>query len=155
MLAVCLRRIYTRPIKEAEPLTKVNGYRGLENRARHYELLPRYLEGFLVYGDAAYALNPIYARGMTVVAMGSVALDNSLRSQLNKRQADKIVGLAELFQRQLSKITARLWKTIAAQDRRWPSAKVTEVQPSATRHSHKPSLQPVQSRPSTMARLAA
>jgi hypothetical protein len=40
-----------------------------------------------------------------------------------------LIKLAE-FIKQLSKIESGLWKAITAQDRRWPSAKVTEVQQS-------------------------
>ena len=50
-------------ISAAEPLTEPSGYRRTENRVRHYERLPRYLEGLLVCGDAAYTLNPVYAQG--------------------------------------------------------------------------------------------
>lgn len=136
-------------IQEATPLTRVYGYRHVENRVRHYEALPRYLEGFLVCGDAAVALNPVYAQGMTASAMGSVALDNSLRHQLNLPQADKIAGLAQSFQKQLSRIEAGLWKTITTQDRRWPTAQVTHRQPPAGACAQKSTHRPMQQRPAT------
>lgn len=133
-------------IKQAEPLTRVYGYQGVENRMRHYESLPRYLEGFLVCGDAAYALNPVYAQGMTASAMSGVALENSLRSHLLNRQgANQITGLAQIFQKQLSMIEADLWQTITAQDRRWPSVTVAERQPSVDASVRKQPRRPARS----------
>ncbi len=66
-------------IKDATPLTEVWSFRRGENRLRHYEQLSRYLEGLLVFGDAVYALNPVYGQGMTVAALGAMEMDKCLR----------------------------------------------------------------------------
>jgi 2-polyprenyl-6-methoxyphenol hydroxylase-like FAD-dependent oxidoreductase len=84
--------------------------------------LPRYLEGFLVYGDAAYILNPIHAQGMTAAAMGSQALGQCLAQQ---PQGD-LTGLAHAFQKQLSHSLSRLWHTVTSQDWQWPATTVTD-----------------------------
>jgi 2-polyprenyl-6-methoxyphenol hydroxylase-like FAD-dependent oxidoreductase len=110
-------------IKEAEPLSLPYGYRNTENRVRHYEKLPRYLEGFLVCGDAAYALNPVYAQGMTAAVMGSQALAKCLEEQSERRQ---LAGLAQAFQAQLSQVVADSWQLAVREDRRWPLTKETK-----------------------------
>lgn len=110
-------------IKEAEPLTRVYGYRRAENRVRHYDKLPRYLEGFLVGGDAAYTLNPAYAQGMTAAVMASQALADCLNVQ--RRQGD-LTGLAGAFQNKLSQAVADPWQLAIREDKRWPTTEVAE-----------------------------
>jgi 2-polyprenyl-6-methoxyphenol hydroxylase-like FAD-dependent oxidoreductase len=108
--------------KEAEPLTKPAGYRSTANRVNHYDKLPRYLEGFLVAGDAAYILNPVYAQGMTAALMGSQALADCLEQQ---RGQDSLIGLAGKFQQELRQAVASAWHLATREDRRWPATKVT------------------------------
>jgi 2-polyprenyl-6-methoxyphenol hydroxylase-like FAD-dependent oxidoreductase len=106
-------------IKHAEPLSPVVGYRRLENRERHYDELPRYLEGFVVTGDAARAFNPVYGQGMTVAAMGSTILDQCLREHRELHGADTLAGLAQRFQTQLVTLTAGPWQLSTGEDLRW------------------------------------
>lgn len=104
------------------PLTRPKGFRGTASRVRRYDTLPRYLEGFLVLGDAAYILNPVYAQGMTAAMIGSRALDKTLARQPRERLA----GLAPAFQKKLSRSLNRLWHTVTAQDWQWPATTVTD-----------------------------
>lgn len=127
-------------IKEAEPLSKAYGYRHTENRLRHYDRLPCYLEGFLVSGDAVCALNPVYAQGMTVAAMSSLALDRCLKSLSQRQAVNDLIGLAGMFQKQLNKVVAGPWQMAIREDRRWPSTEVAEQQFVPVRHRF-PSLQ--------------
>ena len=108
-------------IKDAAPLSKPSGYRRTDNRVRRYDRLPLYLEGFLVIGDAVYALNPIYAQGMTCAALGSLALQSSLNAQLSQ---PGLVGLAESFQKRLSKSVGSLWHGTVTKEWSWS---VTEL----------------------------
>jgi len=112
-------------IEQAEPLTKPIGDRRTENRLWRYDQLPRYLEGLLVYGDAACALNPVHAHGITAAATGSLALSESLQTHFANHAADDIDGLAAAFQKQLGKSLADLWHSVSNEDRRWPQAQVT------------------------------
>jgi len=112
-------------IEHAEPLTRPTGYRRTSNRVRRYDKLPRYLEGFLVFGDAVYVLNPMYAQGMTAAAIGSVALDECLRG--HSRAAGDIAGLAGAFQARLSKALAGLWHMATTKDWDWPLTEVTDT----------------------------
>jgi len=111
-------------IKDAEPLSKPYGFRNTEDRLRHYDKLSRYLEGFLVFGDAVYTLNPIYALGMTLATMGSLVLDRCIQAV---RAASDITGLAQTFQKQLSKIVMGSWKMVTKEDLRWPNAEVALI----------------------------
>lgn len=101
-------------IQNAEPISPIWGYRRMENRLRHYEALPRYLENFLVCGDAAYAFNPAYGQGMSVAAIASMKLDDCLRQQ----QGD-LAGLAARFQKALTTVIDAPWQLATGQDRDW------------------------------------
>jgi len=108
-------------IKGAEPLTQPYGYRRNENRLRHYEQLPRYLEGLLVIGDGVSVLDPTHAQGMTVVALGSLALERCLHAQRRQPAANGMRGLAKAFQQELSQVVAGQWHMAVSTDRRWPT----------------------------------
>lgn len=125
-------------IRHAEPLTKPWGFRRTENRVRRYDKLPGYLEGFLVCGDAAYALNPVYAQGMTAAVIGSLALEHSLQEQYNAAGASEIAGLAKRFQEQLSEALADLWRAATQKDWRWPLTIVTDTMLEAPAHALNP-----------------
>jgi 2-polyprenyl-6-methoxyphenol hydroxylase-like FAD-dependent oxidoreductase len=107
-------------LKDAEPLTAPYGYRRAENRMRYYEKLPRYLENFLVTGDAVYAFNPVYGQGMTVAAIGSLTLDRCLQTQRRRHPDGDLTGLAQDYQRQLARAIADPWQMATGQDIRWP-----------------------------------
>lgn len=106
-------------IKDAQPLTDAYGYRRGENHLRHYEKLPRYLEGFLVGGDAVCSFNPVYGQGMTVAALGSVALEECLQVQHRRYPNGEVTGLARRFQQRLMKVIATPWQLATNADRRW------------------------------------
>jgi 2-polyprenyl-6-methoxyphenol hydroxylase-like FAD-dependent oxidoreductase len=101
-------------IENAEPISPIWGYRRMENRLRHFEALPRYLENFLVCGDAVYAFNPAYGQGMSVAAIAGMTLDQCLR-----RQQGELTGLAARFQKELIKVIDAPWQLATGQDRDW------------------------------------
>lgn len=120
------RRLYD-AIKTAEPLTGLYSFRGTQNRLNHYEKLPRYLEGFLVSGDAVCGLSPIHARGMTSAAIGSQTLADCLAGQPEPGQ---VTGLARRFQQQLRRDIDEVWQTVTSSDLLWPATEVVEGVPS-------------------------
>ena len=105
-------------IQAAEPLSNIYGFRHTENRLRHYDELPRYLEGFLVCGDAACAVSPVHAQGMTLALLGLEALADCLAEQHGR---GNLIGLAETFQQRLRQATNGVWKLIISDDLRWPA----------------------------------
>ncbi len=112
-------------IKNARPLSRPVGFQRTENQVRRYDKLPEYLDGFLVCGDAAIALNPIYAQGMTAAAQAASALQRSLQAQL-QQSPDSLVGLAARFQPMMSQAVQRLWRIATTNDWGWPITEVTD-----------------------------
>src|SRR5262249_37147443 len=103
-------------IKDAQPLSSIHGYRRTENRIRHFERLQRQPERFLVTGDAACSLNPIYGQGMAKAALGAMTLRECL-SQCRDRD---LSGLPHRFQRKLARVNASPWALATASDIRVP-----------------------------------
>ncbi len=99
----------------AEPLTPIVGTKTTENRLRHYEELPRRLEGYLVIGDAACAFNPVYGQGMSTAALGAETLEACLRAS----PAATLAGLPERFQSNLAKANTRAWLLATGEDYRY------------------------------------
>lgn len=111
-------------IRAAKPVSKIFGYRKNENRVRRYECLPRYLEGFLVLGDAVFTMNPVYALGMTAAVVSSRVLETALQEQ--RQMADGLTGLAQRFQQQLARETAKLWQQAIQNEWRWPATDIAD-----------------------------
>jgi flavin-dependent dehydrogenase len=116
-------------IQTARPLTKPIGYRRTDSRLRRYDQLPRYLEGWLVMGDAFCVLNPVHAQGITAAAIESRALNESLQAHFDHPTADNVAGLAAAFHERLHKSSAGRWITRGEAARRWPPAEVRPVTP--------------------------
>jgi 2-polyprenyl-6-methoxyphenol hydroxylase-like FAD-dependent oxidoreductase len=103
-------------IHAATPLSGIAGYRRTENRLRHYEQMERWLDGFVVVGDAVCAFNPVYGQGMTVAAMGAEALDRCLRA----RWPAGLAGFSRRFQQDLARVNATPWLLATGADLRFP-----------------------------------
>jgi hypothetical protein len=102
-------------IKDAEPLSQPHGYRGTSSRWRHYELLERWPERYVVLGDAFCGFNPVYGQGMSVAAMSAAALAKHVRH--SNGQLD---GLAKSTLREISKITQGVWLLATSADLEFP-----------------------------------
>jgi 2-polyprenyl-6-methoxyphenol hydroxylase-like FAD-dependent oxidoreductase len=100
-------------LKDAQPLSPAHGYRKTENRLRHFEGLQRLPEGLLVLGDAVCAVNPIYAQGITVAALGTLTL-----SQCLAQAHGNLTGLTRRFQRQLARVNQNAWRVATTGDYR-------------------------------------
>ncbi len=105
-------------LKDAQPLSPIYGFRRTENRLCHYEKLSKLPEGLVVMGDAACAFNPVYGQGITVAAMGALALDECLQQQFQHDQGN-LVGLTGRFQQRLAKVNAMPWLMATGEDFRW------------------------------------
>jgi hypothetical protein len=103
-------------IRAAEPLSSIRAFRRTENRLRHYERLEHFPERFIVMGDAACTLNPIYGQGMTVAALDALVLDRCLRES-----SGIDIGLARRFQRTLARSLRTPWLLATGEDFRHPT----------------------------------
>jgi 2-polyprenyl-6-methoxyphenol hydroxylase-like FAD-dependent oxidoreductase len=103
-------------VKDAEPLSRVFGYRATENRKRLYEELSRQPDNFLILGDAVCSFNPVYGQGMTVAALGAEVLE----ACIEERREGDFAGLSGRFQKRLAKVNSAPWALATAQDLRVP-----------------------------------
>jgi len=103
-----------RAIRDAEPLSRISGFRATTNRRRHFEQMPRWPESFVVIGDGACAFNPIYGQGMSVAAKSAASLLLAL-------QDCERTGFARRMQGSVAKATAAAWVIATGADVRYPT----------------------------------
>ncbi|WP_329144322.1 hydroxylase [Streptomyces sp. NBC_01456] len=78
----------------AEPLSPVYGFRDTCNRRRHFERSGALPDGFLVLGDACCTFNPVYGQGMSVAALGALAVRGTLAGGGSTAEAQRAVARA-------------------------------------------------------------
>lgn len=88
-------------LTHAEPLTDVAITHSTVNRRHYYERLKSWPEGLVALGDSVAAFNPVYGHGMSVAAIGAVALRTQLASLgltngLSRKAQRAIAGPVEL-----------------------------------------------------------
>lgn len=110
-------------IRKAKPLGEGSGFRRTANRVRRYDKLSRIPGGFMVAGDAAFALNPIGAQGMTAALIGVEGLDRVLRSEQNPQDR---IALSKDFQSELAKQVGRIWKITVQSEWDWPETSLKD-----------------------------
>lgn len=103
-------------IRDARPLSPVRGYRRTANRRRRYEALPDMPDRLVVLGDAACALNPLYAHGMTVAALEATAMRECLESAGGHGR-----GLSRRIQRRIAGCTKAAWMIATGEDLKYPT----------------------------------
>ncbi|OEJ22295.1 NAD(P)/FAD-dependent oxidoreductase [Streptomyces subrutilus] len=103
-------------LARAEPVSDVVVYGRTANRQRRFEKVAM-PAGFVVVGDAATSLNPVYGHGMSAAALGAVALRDT---------AARVSVTAPRFAAQAQKAVARpaaaAWLLAVGQDRFYPGA---------------------------------
>jgi 2-polyprenyl-6-methoxyphenol hydroxylase-like FAD-dependent oxidoreductase len=104
-------------LKDRKPLSRISGYRSLENRMRRYDKLPRQPDGFLVVGDAACALNPIYGQGMSAACLEARLLE----SLVAEPGAVRRIGWARETQRAVMQVIRGAWTMATSEDLRYPT----------------------------------
>lgn len=114
-----LRRLRSPIIAEMvrlmEPISPVYANRAIRNRWRHYEVWKERLDGFVAIGDAFCHYNPVYAQGMTALALSATML----RACLEKHQPTSQEFPREFFTAQ-ARIQHDPWKLSAGVDLRFP-----------------------------------
>jgi 2-polyprenyl-6-methoxyphenol hydroxylase-like FAD-dependent oxidoreductase len=98
-----------------EPISPVYANRAMRNHWRHYEQWNERLDGFIAIGDAFCHYNPVYAQGMTALALSATMLRACL---------EKYAPAAPEFPREFFDAQARIqhdpWKLSAGVDLRFP-----------------------------------
>lgn len=107
-------------LSKAKPASPIHAYRATENSRRRFELMARWPEGFIAFGDSVASLNPYYGQGMTICALGAAALAADLGAQGERGQG--VTGLARRFQKNLAKVYELPWMMATAEDKRWPGS---------------------------------
>ncbi|GAA1500224.1 FAD-binding monooxygenase [Dactylosporangium maewongense] len=97
----------------ARPLGPARPFRVPASVRRRYERIPRHPEGFLAFGDAICAFNPIYGQGMTVAALEALELRAAVAGGLD--------GLPRRFYARASKVIDTPWDMAVGGDLAFPS----------------------------------
>ncbi|WP_369275872.1 NAD(P)/FAD-dependent oxidoreductase [Streptomyces sp. R11] len=106
-------------VQDAEALSPVFGFRGMSNRRRHYDQLSGLPRRFLAVGDAVCTFNPVYGQGMSVAALGVLALSGVLE------QHDLVPGITAQAQRAVAHAADGAWITATGADRPYTEAGTT------------------------------
>ncbi|MFD9419419.1 NAD(P)/FAD-dependent oxidoreductase [Streptomyces goshikiensis] len=104
-------------LEHAEPLTPVVCSNATANRRRHLERATGLPDNLLVVGDAACALNPIYAQGMTVAALSALTLSRCLATRPRPSRT-----FAARYHRRLSALHDVPWLLATTADLSFPDA---------------------------------
>jgi 2-polyprenyl-6-methoxyphenol hydroxylase-like FAD-dependent oxidoreductase len=103
-------------IRDATPLTSIRSFRNTQNRMRHYEEIGDLPGNFVLLGDSVCAFNPVYGQGMTIAAMGALALKQCIAKSAGGSLGTDFV---ETFQRKLAKLNQLPWALATGEDCRY------------------------------------
>jgi 2-polyprenyl-6-methoxyphenol hydroxylase-like FAD-dependent oxidoreductase len=118
----------------AEPLDDPVRYSFPAAQRRRYERLSRLPDGLLVLGDAVCSLNPTYAQGMTVAALGALVLRDHLRAGTRPRPVR--------FQGELARgAVDPAWESMLLNDLRFPGVAGRRGVPTRIVHAYLPLVQ--------------
>lgn len=100
-------------VNHARPLSEPKRFRVPASGRRRYEKLRHLPEGYLVFGDALCAFNPIYGQGMTVAAVEATVLRDCVRKSGP--------GLPRRFYARAAKVIDIPWDIAVGGDLAFPS----------------------------------
>lgn len=99
-------------LQTAAPLTPVRGYKVSRTYRRQFDQMSRWPDNFLVVGDAACTLNPIFGQGMSVAAIGALGLRTEL-------QRPSTASLTRCLQAQIVQASTDAWILSSREDQRY------------------------------------
>lgn len=103
-------------LREAHPDSPVHTFHSTANLRRRYDLSGRRPAGFLAVGDALCAVNPVYGQGMTVAALGALAVRDALADGGSTPTTARV-------QRALLRASRQAWDIAAGADKDVPGAR--------------------------------
>jgi len=101
---------FAKVVEHAEPLSEAITFRYPASMRRCYEKLRRFPAGLLAFGDSICSFNPVYGQGMTVAAMESLALAETLAGGRG--------NLAQRFFKRAARIVDIPWTIVIGNDAR-------------------------------------
>ncbi|MFF2790724.1 NAD(P)/FAD-dependent oxidoreductase [Streptomyces sp. NPDC058049] len=96
-------------LEHAEPLSEVSVTHSTANRRYYYERLGARPDGLVALGDSVATFNPVYAQGMSVAALGALALRDLLAT-------GSTGDLAHRAQRAIARPVNAAWALSTGQD---------------------------------------
>ncbi|ANZ15078.1 NAD(P)/FAD-dependent oxidoreductase [Streptomyces noursei] len=109
-------------LARAEPVSPVHGFRDTCNRRRHYERPGAAPDGLLVLGDATCTFNPVYGQGMSVAALGALAVRDTLDAAGGLGP-----GVLARAQRAIGRAAEPAWMTAVGADRPYVGGAATKA----------------------------
>ncbi len=108
-------------LREARPLSEAVIHKVPSSRLLHYERMERFPEGFVIFGDAVCALNPVYGQGMTVCSLSARLLGDIVAAQA-RSSPGSMKGLSRRFQHKLARLISIPWMMGTTMDLKFPQA---------------------------------
>lgn len=99
-------------LRTATPLTPIRGYKVSRTYRRRFDQMSRWPDNFLVAGDAACTLNPVFGQGMSVAALGALGLRTEL-------QRPATAGVTRRLQARIIRASADAWTLASGEDQRY------------------------------------
>ncbi|WP_250004828.1 FAD-dependent monooxygenase [Actinoplanes sp. M2I2] len=99
-------------LRTAAPIDEAAKMRNPASSLKHFEKLDRFLEGYLVVGDAMGNFNPLYGQGITVAVIEAELLESLLRDGTGQLARRYFTGAAQLL--------AEPWALATGSDLRFP-----------------------------------
>lgn len=99
-------------LQTATPLTPIRGYKVSRTYRRRFDQMSRWPDNFLVVGDAACTLNPVFGQGMSVAALAALGLRTEL-------QRPATADFTRRLQEQITRASTDAWTLASGEDQRY------------------------------------
>jgi 2-polyprenyl-6-methoxyphenol hydroxylase-like FAD-dependent oxidoreductase len=99
-------------LQTADPLSPIRGFKISSGFRRRFDKMTRWPHNFVVIGDAVCSLNPVYAQGMSVAAIGAIGMQAEL-------QRPPTANLTRRLQAQIVQASADSWLVASGEDLRY------------------------------------
>jgi 2-polyprenyl-6-methoxyphenol hydroxylase-like FAD-dependent oxidoreductase len=116
-------------IEHSRPVSPIYGSRDTANRWRRYDRLGSLPAGFVVLGDAACAVNPVFAQGMTLAAKQAMCLSDALRATAARRGTVDVHAAARAYHAGVRPLLEAAWGLVTSEDLRWAAAQGRDKTP--------------------------